>query len=113
MAWEVFSGDIPFAGQMESEITAQHLMVALDQVPESMHALLNGCWIDSPEDRMTFMAAQKLFPQNGIGNENGRLNGETKATMQNENQKETKKETKIEMAPEQMAREELRKKKIS
>jgi hypothetical protein len=39
---------------MESEITAQHLMVALgqedperpalDKVPESMHALLNGCW---------------------------------------------------------------------
>ena len=71
MAWEVFSGQVPFAEKMESEITAQHLMVALgqedperpllDQVPESVRSILEGCWEDSTEDRMTFLGAQEMF----------------------------------------------------
>ena len=71
MAWEVFTGEVPFLGMMESEITSQHLMAALghedperpvlDDVPLSMHALLTGCWVDAPADRLTFAAARAMF----------------------------------------------------
>jgi serine/threonine-protein kinase len=73
VAWEIFSGEVPFVKKMESEITAQHLMAALgqedperpvlDNVPESMHQLLAGCWADAPEERWTFVAARERLPR--------------------------------------------------
>jgi serine/threonine protein kinase len=112
VAWEVFSGEVPFVKKMESEITAQHLMVALgqedperpelDKVPESMHALLNGCWIDSPEDRMTFVAAQDLLPEN----EELSIRVHERKNEVEINQGETKEMNQGETKEDQLAREE-------
>ena len=72
LAWEVFSGQVPFAGLTESEITTQHIMTALgqedqqrpilDKVPENMREIISTCWSHDAKDRLTFEEVKELLP---------------------------------------------------
>jgi parallel beta-helix repeat protein len=84
MCWEIFSGDIPFAGKTDGKIVAMHIKAAmdkkkikrppLDQIPPEVVSFIKACWAQDPSARPTFEEAKLLLDAVSILNVPGALN---------------------------------------
>merc|ERR1712185_325086 len=52
LTWEVFTGEVPWAGTPDNELTAMHLEALADA--DAVEALVETCWAQAPAARPTF-----------------------------------------------------------
>ena len=70
MCWELFSGEVPFAGKMDGKIVAAHIRALnggtvkrpkLKRVPAEVAPFIEACWAQDPTARPPFTEVKEML----------------------------------------------------